>query len=137
MNYVTIADMIARFGYDAINELSDQSNSGQVDEDNVTLAIEHAESEIDSYLSSRYTTPITPAPVILRKVALNLAFYNLHDDHPTEGVEKLYKDGVDWLKAISAGKASIGVEDESTGFGIATSHEESDRIFTVSTLEGY
>lgn len=137
MNYATRADMIKRFGLEALSELSDESNSGMTDDENITMALEHADAEIDSYLSARYSVPVSPVPTILRKVACDIAYYNLHDDHPTEGVEKLHEDATDWLKAVSLGKASIGIQDESTGFGIATSHEESDRVFSMSTLQGF
>lgn len=137
MTYATRANLVDRFGLVPLEELTDQSNSGKVDDDLITNAIDNAVSEIDSYLSGRYTTPVDPAPAYLTKIACDIAFYNLHDDHPTEGVEKLYKAAVAWLKDVAAGKASLGIPDESTGFGVSTSHEYSDRTFTKDTLESF
>ena len=58
MTYVTIDELIARFGQDELLELTDRAGEGVLDDQIVEAAILDAEAEIDGYISTAATLPM-------------------------------------------------------------------------------
>ena len=56
--YITIEELITRFGKSEIVQCNDPSATGMVDEAMLNNHINQAQAEIDFYLSQRYQTPI-------------------------------------------------------------------------------
>lgn len=107
MDYCTSAQLITRFGEQELIQLTDRDGSGVIDDTVLAQAIGEASSEIDSYLRSRYPLPLLSTTNELARVAGDMARYRLYDDRMIDIVETRYKQAVDWLKAISSGRASL------------------------------
>jgi phage gp36-like protein len=71
-------------------------------------AIDDAQTEIDAYLSSRYTVPLPTPPAVLMRFTSDIARYGLYEDNAKDEVRQRYEDAIAFLKAIAAGKASLG-----------------------------
>ena len=112
MAYCTYDDIEKRIGEDDMTALADYDGNGTPDADVVSAAIDDACALIDSYLSVRFTVPVSPVPDVLRTRTVNLAVYflRLGRDSATEDVRRQYEDDVEWLREVVSGQVSLGVE---------------------------
>ena len=112
--YCTQADIEARFGQAELVQLTDRSRTGTVDAVAVAQAIGDATAEIDVYLATRYTLPLSAVPPVLVRVACDLAVYHLfaarRSGGVVESVRDRYKDAVRLLENISKGSVTLGAE---------------------------
>ena len=133
MAYCTDDDIETRIGASDLAALADYDGDGVADAGVVARAIEDADALIDSYLSVRFSVPVSPVPDVLRTCAVNLAVYflRLGRDSVTEDVRAQYEADAAWLRDVAAGMASLGVEPApQEGSGAAGVRFESDeRIF--------
>jgi phage gp36-like protein len=111
--YATQARMVARFGEREIIALTDteQPYMDQINTNKLTQAMDMANSEVDGYLMSRYSVPVSAAPAFLIGLACDLARYHaaVGAARQTERDEVRYKAAIKSLENIAAGKLSIGV----------------------------
>jgi len=112
MAYCTQSDVETRIGETDLAALADYDGDGLPDADVVAAAIGDACSLVDSYLSVRFSVPVSPVPDVLRTRAVNLAVYflRLGRDSATEDVRRQYEDDVAWLRQVVAGNVSLGIE---------------------------
>src|SRR5436190_3873668 len=82
----------------------------------VEAAIATAESQALSYLTSRYADgdlPSAPAgtPSVLKQNVADLAIYDLERSFqmPADDVVRARLDAISWLKAVSLGRADLGL----------------------------
>jgi phage gp36-like protein len=113
VTYAVQADMVTALGDDELTQLTDRASPpvGAIDAAVLTRALEAADGEIDSYLASRYSLPLSSTPPILRDCAIDIARYRLHDRAVSELVANNYKARQAWLRDVAAGKASLGIDD--------------------------
>lgn len=140
MAYITEQDLVSRFGQREIQQLSDRSNMGTIDSAVVSTAINDASAEIDTYLAGKYALPLASNPVVLISVAANIARYHLYDLRATEIVQARYDDAIKFLKAISNGTASLGLDSSNTNVESSSAGVKSSipsRVFNDSSLAGY
>lgn len=132
MPYTTLADLITRFDERELVQLSDQADppKGVIDSTVVDRAIADADAEINAHIGGRYQLPLASVPVVLGRVACNLARYHLYNDNPTEEVRKRYEDGLKFLREVRDGKISMGL-DESGGRATPSDGAEMDSAGTV------
>jgi phage gp36-like protein len=109
--YATEADIVRLHGQRFLDDLADRDGNGDTDGPSVDLALELASSEIDSYVSVRYPTPLLTVPGLVRSAAINIAVYQLASDGlgRTEDIRKRYEDAIAWLKLVAKGSANLGV----------------------------
>ena len=134
MPYATLQDLVDRFGYEQLAQLSDRDAGAVVDEVVVDRALAGAgaviapparragggadgaaagraradpDAEIDGYLAALYALPLTTVPALLVRMACDLARYRLFGDRVTEQVRQLYTDAVRDLKATAGGANKI------------------------------
>ena len=107
MSYCEEQDLIDRFGEQELIQLTDRTQSGNIDDDVLNRAIADADAEIDSKLSTRYTLPLISVPAILTSYACDIARYRLYDDQIVDVVTERYKQALNWLKDIAEGKANL------------------------------
>lgn len=110
MAYCTQQDLIDRFGEDELVQLTDRANAGVIDEAVLTQAIGDAGAEIDGYLGGRYTLPLATVPVVLKRLACDIARYNLYDEAASEQVTRRYDGAVNFLRMVARGDISLGVD---------------------------
>lgn len=113
--YCTLADLSERFGSTELAQLTDPAATSPVPQQ-VSDACDEAASLIDSYASTRYTTPITPVPTIVRKWACDIARKFLWKDraNATSVVTLNYIDAVNSLKDVARGLVALPEPDGST-----------------------
>ena len=107
MPYATLQDLVDRFGYEQLAQLSDRDAGVTVDEVVVGRALADADAEIDGYLVALYALPLASVPALLVRMACDIARYRLFGDRVTEQVRQLYTDAVRDLKAIASGAIKI------------------------------
>ena len=98
------------------------------------VAVDDAEHDINFYIGTRYSLPLSPVPATLTRVASDIARFRLYDDHATEEVRQRYKDALRMLEQIAQGKLDLGIA-EPQATGGAPDFRTPGRLFTHSTLE--
>ena len=135
MPYCTIDDIKDQIDEAILIQLTDDEGTGSVNETRVSAAIAKADGEIDSYLSGRYTVPLSPVPEIVEKFSVDISIWNLYARRSIveEMREKRYNAAVKLLISINKGDATLGVDPEPSGGEqqIKTSREKTDRTFTI------
>jgi phage gp36-like protein len=133
MPYCTQTDIETRIGPDDLVALADHNGDGDPDSDVIAGAIASASALMDSYLSARFTVPIAAASDVLTTRAVSLAVYflRLGRDSVTDDARAQYRDDVDWLCAVVAGRASVGVEPPPADVNSATGvrYQSQPRLF--------
>ncbi len=138
MSIITVNDMKAAFGIDALKVLVGTIESGGkqvLNEARVQVGIDQTESEIESYIGS-YVSLDSPKNVV-KMYALDMARYHLvtKDTQRTDLIHERYKAALLWLKDVAQGKASAGSSGESvSGSAVVKSP---DRVFTNTLMAGY
>ena len=107
MTYATQQDLVDRFGYEQLAQLSDRDNGIAVDGAVVGRALADADAEIDGYLAALYALPLASTPPILVRIACDVARYRLFGDRVTDQVRQLYTDAVRDLKSVAGGTIKI------------------------------
>lgn len=114
MPYCTRQNMIDRYGELEILQLTDRDDTGIIDDQVLTQAIDDASAEIDGYLGGRYQLPLANVPSVLEHLACNIARYHLWADGASEAVKQRRDEAVKFLTAIAAGRVSLGLSDSGT-----------------------
>lgn len=113
MTYATVADMVARFGEDAMIQMTDRQQTGEVNQAAAQLALEDATAEINGYLG-RYSLPFKEIPPILTRVCCDIARYRLcssPDVLTSDDVINKYRiDAINLLKSLANGLVTLGVK---------------------------
>ena len=138
--YATKQNLIDRFGESELAQLTDRDAGTTIDDTVVNRALADADSLINGYLQTRYTLPLSSVPPVLEGVASDIARYYLFEDRATEIVEARYKDRVGWLKDVSTGKASLGLDaagDETATETGTVDYNANDRVFDKDTLSDF
>ena len=115
MLYATEEDLISRFSATEVSVLATMAD--------VSVALQDASEEADTYVGVRFTLPLPSVPSPLKRAVCDIARYRLYKDRPTEQVAKRYDQAIDWLKRLSEGKVVLD-------FGPAMSDEDKAAIET-------
>lgn len=110
MPYATQQHMVDRFGGQELIELTDRANLGVIDTAVLSRALDDADGEINGYLATRHTLPLSPIPTVITRLACDIARYFLYEDRATEAVRTRYKDAVKFLQGVSDGSITLGVD---------------------------
>ena len=139
MAYCTRDNLVQRFGQREIDDLLDRDNNDSDDTDTLTQTIADADSLIDSYVSAKYQTPLSPVPQIITYISCDITRFMLWDDNAPEEVRKRYDDAIARLKDIAKGMmklpatALISIANPSGG----VDYYEEERVFTRDALAGF
>lgn len=116
MAYCTLADIEKYLDPELVVDLSDDDSDGIADPAVIAEAIAGADGDIDAYLT-QYTTPIFPAPPILRKISSKIAahylFLRRKGAEIPEKWETDYGRTLELLEKIAAGDIKLG--DDASG----------------------
>src|SRR5690554_27823 len=113
MSYCTLNDLIDAYSERDIIQLTDRTNKPPttIDTELVNKAIDDADGEINLYLMARYKLPLATVPSAVRKIAVVLAYRNLHskinDEHPAQ--QAAHRQGK-LLEGIAKGWMSLGID---------------------------
>lgn len=142
MPYSTLDDMKKLLPEDAIVRLTDDEDTGSINQGRVDEAIAQADAEIDAYLGGRYCVPLSTTPPVIKKLSVDIAIYNLYS-RTLQSVPEVrawrYQNAMRTLADISRGLVSLGV---GPAPGAAESASETNRaggesVFSRETLEGF
>ena len=142
MAYCVLVDLKKLLPEVALIQLTDDEGSGSINQGRIDEAISQADSEIDSYVGTRYSVPLSPVPTLIKKLSVDFAIYNLYS-RKEEGIpetrETRYKNGIRLLEGIAKGNVTLGTaEDPPASEGTdQVSISSEDRIFTRDTLKGF
>jgi phage gp36-like protein len=133
--YATKDDIIDRYGPEILNIAADRDRDQVEDTDTVQASLDDATGEINAWISARYDLPISPVPDVLKSCCVDIAVYKLHITHDilTDERRRRYEDCIELLKAIAAGKASLGLDDPPTSVGGGVTLFGPERLFTRAT----
>lgn len=142
--YCSLDDLKKQVQEDALIQLTDDNQTGQLDLDIVEEAIIYSETLIDGYLRGRYTLPLSAIPAVIKILAVDLSIYRLysrrfHTDTPDAITEK-YKISIRILEQIQKGIISLGLETPGRPPELGeyrTNKSFDDRTFNKHTLNGY
>lgn len=115
--YATPEELIDLFGQREMALLSTHGDSGEPDREALCRAIECAQSEVDSYLATRYAVPLAqPVPQAVMMVVGDIVRYRLTSGDITEKepITERYRLAIAWLKDVAKGLVALpcqGVED--------------------------
>lgn len=139
MKYCTVDDLESRFGFDELVELTDDDNTGAIDNQEVNNAIEDASRLIDSYLGGRYALPLSSVPQVLVRICADITRYYLFDSAVTEAVEKRYNDASAFLKSVAKGDVRLGLSetDETAATDDQIEIVSSDSVFSRANSSGF
>ncbi len=102
MPYATRTDLEDRYGADELTQRESVLPAGAVDR-----ALADADIEIDSYLATRYSVPMSPVPDNVTRIGAAIARYRILGDAVTELARKEYEDARAWLKDVATGRVQI------------------------------
>lgn len=126
---------------------SRQANTtGSLPDDQITDAIDNAQSEVDARLRGRYSVPFSPVPALVHSTTLDIAAYlatlnyrqekELPDGDP---VVRRYQRACALLKDIAAGNADLDAGDGAGpatrtggGLGAPASRGDATRMWAMS-----
>jgi phage gp36-like protein len=141
MTYAIQSDLSDRFGATELAQLTDRINGTVIDTTVLGRALSDADAEIDSYLATRYALPLVSTPVVLVRLAADIARYCLMRDGATTAVRQRYEDAVSLLKRISSGDVQLAgstpLTAATTGRGNAVAVKAPDQVFSTDALSGY
>lgn len=139
--YITEQGMVDRYGQDEIKRITDRTRTGEIDSQVLNQAITDAQSEVDAYISSKYTTPLTTITEAISRTTGDIARYRLYDERCPENIRQRYQEAVEFLKAVSAGRATLGNGPEGqklAGAGhLQTARNSAARTFSLDKLRDY
>ncbi len=110
MPYALQQDLADRFGEQELAQVADLIGSGEPDATAIDRALADADAEIDAALIGRYSLPISNVPLLLTRIACDLARESLYADHPTEEVTARAKRSRDLLAGLASGRMRLDVE---------------------------
>lgn len=140
MAYCTESDLLSLIPQKELAELT--TDSGDLpDSQVVTEAIDRADAEIDAYLGSRYTLPLTPVPDQVKGLSMDMALYHLYSRRsvaPPVRRQK-YEAALSLLKQIAAGEAVVEGASEllTESAQVESEFSSATRIFSRTTQENW
>ena len=119
--YCSVQDIINRLSEDVLIRLTDDNDTGTVDEKKINETIEEAAGEIDAYCQSRYTLPFNPVPKVIKKLTVDITVFALFarrglnaDNNEDQVIIQQRKDAIKFLENIARGLVTIGPAPEQT-----------------------
>ncbi len=143
--YCTVQNIKDRIPENVLIHLTDDNDTGQVDESKITEEIENAEGEIDAYCQARYTLPFNPVPKVIHKTCRALVIYALFtrrglnpDNNADAIIIQDRKDVIKFLENIAKGLVTLGPAPDQTGVPEQTVYINSPgRIFSRDRLRDF
>ena len=126
-------------------QLTDDTNSGEVNAAVVSAALEEASGKVDSYCRARYVTPLQVGDDVVGltiDIALYLLFSRRRNAKMTETIRTRYEDAMAFLKDIASEKASLDqpltqAQPQASTAGPQISERDRHLAFRERNIEGF
>lgn len=115
MSYATVSDMEARYPARDLIAITDPANLA-LQPAAIQQALNDASVEIDGYLESRFSLPLSDPPAVLNLHCCTVAMYRLQSLRPLHDLEdarKRYEDVIKFLEKVAQGKLTLGLAADS------------------------
>lgn len=144
MSYATSDDLTARYpNRDLVQLTNEDPAATTINAAFAQQALSDASAEIDSYLESRFTLPLTDPPATLARLCCDIAMYRiqaLRPLHDLSDARQRYDDAIALLLRVAQGEADLGLAADSaealTAPAVETV-ENSGRVFSRDSLKGF
>ncbi len=144
MAYITQSDLVpGRMSLAELVQLTDDAGTGEVDTTALGPCIAQAEGLLESYVSGRYTLPLT-ATAQVKGLALDLCVFKLFSRRPSravpEAVQKNYEAALDLLRRVSRGDAALdqAAAQQGSEMDVVTkNHSDDPDVFDEKKLKAY
>jgi phage gp36-like protein len=152
MVYAQPSDMIARYpNRDLVQLTNEDPTQSVVDQTVLQQALADASAEIDGYLESRFTLPLTDPPAVLARLTCDIAMYRLQALRPLHDLaeaRRRYDDALAVLVRVADGILTLGLAPDNrepaeaaeavvTEAGGDRSGSPARRIFSRGNLKGF
>lgn len=145
--YIAKADILTRVELRKLIQLTDDEQTGQVNDDVVNGVIADAEGTFESYIRTRHTLPV-PATQKVKSSLLDVAVFKLYERRATskDGIyelrEKAHDRAIAYWKDVSKGAAALDIPaSEETATNPASADTVlsggSNPVFTDDKLRGF
>lgn len=140
--YSTIEDLKKYMPERTLIELTDDAQTGEVDEEIANDVIEQADSLIDTYMRGRYPADMgsSEVPEFIQNLSTKIAAYNLFrralSTTVPDPVSVEYKNSIQMLKDIQSGKITP-FESANEPTVLRTNKTSSSKIYNSTTWGNY
>lgn len=107
MAYATYEDLLANFGEQELELVTDRDRDGVPDDGVIDDGLQFADDLINGYLRSRYDLPLASVPRNIVGIACDIARYRYYQDQPTELVTVRYEQAIAWLRDVANGLIDV------------------------------
>lgn len=142
MSYATAQDIMNRYSNQDLVQLTNEDPAATTINTTVLQqALDDASAEIDGYLGARFVLPLTDPPIVLNRVAADIAMYrvqSLRPIHDLADARRRYDDAITMLTRVASGELTLGIAAD--GRETTASSEQSEgpaRVFNRNTLKGF
>ncbi len=140
--YNTLSDLKKSMSESDIIQLTDDDQSGGIDETVVDEGIAWAFDLINNHVRGKYPVPLSPVPDMVEKISVDLVIYFLYTRRQAyeipDGVAERYKMAIKLLEKIQGGKIVLEVDIGTTDTSeLRTNKTADDRIFPKDVLDKY
>lgn len=140
MTYATQQDLIDRYGQTELAQLTDPTAGATINTTTVARALADADAEINSYVGVRYTLPLPSTPVVILRVACDIARYNLWDNAAPDAVATRYKNAIALLKLLATGDTTLPdlpTTVQPAAGSVTVKASSRDRLFSDTLLDSF
>lgn len=137
MAYVSVADLVTRYGEAYVTASCDRDQDGAADTSALETALEEASARIDAFVGARYPVPVSPVPAVLASVCGDIGIYLASTDplSLTDDKRARYDDAIRFLRDVSRGDATLGSEADLPPTNKIV-YSCGDRVFTRTLMDG-
>ncbi len=144
MSYATPQDLINRYpNRDLVQLTNEDPTITTVNTTALQQALDDASAEIDGYLGGRFTLPLTDPPLVLHRLACDVAIYRLQSLRPLHDLadaRRRYDDAIAMLTRVADGTLSLGIAADGQPTAIAQGAEQGTgpvRVFNRKSMKGF
>lgn len=145
MAYCSLNDLYQICPETDIIQLTDDESLGEVVTSIVEDCIEYADTLINSYLSGKYTVPLSTVPDLVKQLSIDLSVFRLYSRRLSlqmpEGLTARYNEAIRLLRDIQAGRMDLpdaNTEEVLSGDGFYRTNKTSDnRVFNSTLLDTF
>jgi phage gp36-like protein len=144
MSYATSQDIVNRYpNRDLVQLTNEDPSATTINATALQQALDDASAEIDGYLGGRFTLPLTDVPVVLNRLACDVAIYRLQSLRPIHDLtdaRRRYDDAISMLGKVASGDLSLGIATDGRQTAIDQGAERAEgplRVFTRKSLREF
>lgn len=144
MSYATPQDIINRYpNRDLVQLTNEDPTATTINTIVLQQALDDASAEIDGYMGGRFTLPLADVPMVLNRVACDVAIYRLQSLRPIHDLmdaRRRYDDAIAMLSKVASGDLTLGIATDGKETAIDQSAEQTEeplRLFKRKSMRGF